>query len=197
MSWKRRKDDDDDRYRKWKEMFPWLPSDFFESSGFFEDDFLQNMMEEIERMMKSLNTSDMDTFRKNMGPMVWGWNMTIGPDGKPSFKEFGNVKPSVRGKPLASKDREPLVDVFIDDKKVRIIAELPGVSKDDINVKATESKIKVYAKSGERAYSTERDLSVKVKPKTASAVYKNGILEITLDRKEPAKAEEGFEVKIE
>ena len=53
------------------------------------------------------------------------------------------------------------------------------------------------AQSADRNYSCERDLSVTIKPKTASAKYRNGILELTVERKEPAKKEEGFEVKIE
>ncbi|MHA1585954.1 MAG: archaeal heat shock protein Hsp20, partial [Candidatus Heimdallarchaeota archaeon] len=71
------------------------------------------------------------------------------------------------------------------------------VDKRDINVKTTESKIIIEAVSGDRNYSTERDLSVRIKPKTANAKYKNGILELTVERKEPVKAESGFEVKIE
>ncbi len=194
MSWRRKKDDE---YKRWKEMFPWLPFELFEESGLFNEDFMDQMMKEIERMMQNIDTSDPDAIRKKLGPFVWGWNMSVGPDGKPIFKEFGNVKPSVKGAPVASKDREPLVDVFIEDKVVRVIAELPGVEKSDINVKTTESKIIIEAVSGERTYSAERDLSVQIKPKTAQAKYKNGILELTVDRKEPAKAEEGFEVKIE
>jgi len=194
MSWRRKKDDE---YKRWKEMFPWLPFELFEESGLFNEDFMEQMMKEIERMMQHIDTNNPDEMRRKLGPMLWGFNMTIGPDGKPIFKEFGNVKPSIKGSPVASKDREPLVDVFIEDKVVRVIAELPGVEKDDINVKTTESKIIIEAVSGDRNYSCERDLSVQIKPKTAHAKYKNGILELTVDRKEPVKAEAGFEVKIE
>ena len=196
MSWRRKKDDE---YKKWKEMFPWLPIDLFEDSGIFNDDFMEQMMREIERMMQhfQLDPNDPESIRKKLGPMVWGWNMSIGPDGKPQFKEFGNIRPSVKGEPVASKDREPLVDVFIEDKIVRVIAELPGVEKKDINVKTTETKISINATSNDRNYSCERDLSVKIKPKTANAKYRNGILELTVERKEPAKMEEDFEVKIE
>ncbi|MBD3192807.1 MAG: Hsp20 family protein [Candidatus Heimdallarchaeota archaeon] len=192
MSWRRRRDDDIER---WKKMFPWLPSEMFEN--FFQDDFLSQMMEEIERMMEGAALGDEELAKKKLGPFVWGWHMSVGPDGKPDVKQFGNVRPSRKGRPIPSKDREPLVDVFIEDKVVRVIAELPGVSKNDINVKATESKVIISAKSDERNYSAERELSVKIKPKTASAVYKNGILELTVDRKEPEIGEEGFEIKIE
>ncbi|MFW9924429.1 MAG: archaeal heat shock protein Hsp20 [Candidatus Thorarchaeota archaeon] len=194
MSWKRRKDDE---YKRWKEMFPWLPFDLFENSEFFNDDFMDQMMKEIEKMMKNFDASDPETFRKKTGPITWGWNVTMGPDGRPVIKEFGNIKPSTEGKPVASKDREPLVDVFIEDKLVRFIAELPGVTKDDIKVKATESQIIIEAKGPDRNYSCERDLSVKIIPKSANAKYKNGILELTVQRKEPVHTEEGFEVKIE
>ncbi|MBN1330233.1 MAG: Hsp20/alpha crystallin family protein [Candidatus Heimdallarchaeota archaeon] len=196
MSWRKRKDDE---FKRWKEMFPWLPMDLFENSGFFNEDFMENMMREIERMMKNMDIdpSDPESIRKKIGPMVWGWNVQVGPDGKPTFKEFGNVKPSDRGEPIASKDREPLVDVFIEEKYVRVIAELPGVEKDEIKVKTTESKIILEAKSNDRNYFCERDLSVTIKPKTALAKYRNGILELTVERKDPAKTEEGFEVRVE
>ena len=195
MSWRKKRDDE---LKRFKEMFPWIPTEFLEDSGFFNDDFINQMTQEIERMMKQMNIDihNPESIRK-MGPMVWGWNMQVGPDGKPTFKKFGNVKPSVRGEPVATKDREPLVDVFVEDKQVRIVAELPGVGKDDINVKTTETRVLIDAKSGERTYSCQRDLSVSIKPKTASAKYRNGILELTIERKEPAKAEEGFEVHIE
>ena len=34
---------------------------------------------------------------RDIGPIVYGYSMTIGPDGKPRIKEFGNVKPSAIG----------------------------------------------------------------------------------------------------
>jgi HSP20 family protein len=30
---------------------------------------------------------------REIGPIVYGYSMTIGPDGKPHVQEFGNVKP--------------------------------------------------------------------------------------------------------
>ena len=94
MSWRRKKDDE---FKRWKEMFPWLPFDLFEESGFFNDEFMEQIMGEIERMMKTMDVNDPEAVRKKLGPMVWGWNLSVGPDGKPVFKEFGNVKPSIKG----------------------------------------------------------------------------------------------------
>src|SRR6266496_4823836 len=33
---------------------------------------------------------------REIGPIVYGYSMTIGPDGKPRVKEFGNVKSPMR-----------------------------------------------------------------------------------------------------
>ena len=47
--------------------------------------------------------------------------MTIGPDGKPKIREFGNVKSFAgRGffeKPSLSAEREPLIDILLQIKK--------------------------------------------------------------------------------
>ena len=34
---------------------------------------------------------------KEFGPFVYGYSMTIGPNGKPRVREFGNVKSPLRG----------------------------------------------------------------------------------------------------
>ena len=54
---------------------------------------------------------------REVGPLVYGYSMTIGQDGKPKVREFGNIRPSSRlGEPnsswtvpLISGEREPLV----------------------------------------------------------------------------------------
>ena len=73
---------------------------------------------------------------KEIGPIVYGYSMTVGPDGKPVIREFGNVKrgPSKEWKEAISDTREPLVDVVEGDKEVRVIAELPGAKKQDIEL---------------------------------------------------------------
>lgn len=53
--------------------------------------------------------------------------MTVGPDGKPRVKEFGNIKPSRRfgfeagmSRPEISGGMEPLADITTTDKEVRL-----------------------------------------------------------------------------
>jgi len=82
---------------------------------------------------------------REMGPFVYGYSFSVGPDGKPVIREFGNVKPSIGGGPfgapkpkLSVKDeREPLVDAIVHDDIVKVVAELPGVEKSDITLHST------------------------------------------------------------
>ena len=55
---------------------------------------------------------------------MYGYSMTIGPDGKPRVKEFGNVKSPMQtgffGAPMISSKREPMSDITATDKEVRV-----------------------------------------------------------------------------
>ena len=78
--------------------------------GFFDDMFrgFDQMKQEMERefedmekripkdLIREYTTSEGGKVRE-VGPMVYGYSMTVGPDGKPRIREFGNVKPSRLG----------------------------------------------------------------------------------------------------
>src|SRR5579885_2954244 len=51
---------------------------------------------------------------KTFGPYYYGYSITVGPDGHPVVKEYGNVRPGLLP---SAETREPLVDVIIDDKE--------------------------------------------------------------------------------
>lgn len=136
-------------------------------------------------------------FSEKYGPYVYGFSITIGPDGKPIVREFGNVR-RIQGKPRISEEREPLVDVIEDEDQVTVVAELPGVDKNDIKVRATEETLIISAKGLDKKYYKEIPLPAKVRPETAKASYKNGVLEVKLEKKEKSKEEfKGVEIKVE
>ena|SRR5690606_24818306 len=134
--------------------------------------------------------------------------MTIGPDGKPHVREFGNVKSPLNNEvqilgPQAghpsqiSAEREPLVDVNTTDKEVKVILEMPGIKKTDIKIKAYDSKVEVTtAKDAQRKYHKIVDLPEQADLETAKSVYNNGILEITFDKKKDDKPA-GKEIKVD
>jgi HSP20 family protein len=178
--------DDDDEKKKARNPF-----DLFNDDQFFG----MNFFNEIMKRMMEMDEGNQKMGAKSFGPYIWGYNMTVGPDGKPRIKRFGNVKTPMN-RIQQKKNDENLIDVFNEKDQVKIIVELPGVKKENIKVRATESKVFINAKGDQEDHNAEKELSVEIKPKTASTKYKNGILEITFERKEPSN-EEVFEIDIE
>jgi HSP20 family protein len=169
MTWRRRTD----AFRSlWDDMF----RDFYEF-----DESMGKKWEEIQN-------------DPNARTWYYGYQVNIGPDGKPHVKEFGNVKP--RGGRLQLGAREPLVDVSTDEKEgtVKIIVEMPGADKDSIKVNATEDHVTVTANNSGKPYNAEIPLNVEVEPDTADASYTNGILQVIFKRKEPEH--KGVDVQV-
>jgi HSP20 family protein len=79
--------------------------------------------------------------------------------------------------------KEPLTDMFECDDTVNVTIELPGLEKDDIDLRATTDRLTINVNTPERKYHKEFDLPCEIKPKNIKATYKNGILDITLKRK--------------
>jgi len=111
------------------------------------------------------------------GSCCYGYTMTIGPDGKPVVKEYGNLKPDQ----LPTSDtREPLVDIIVDEKEkvVKLIAEMPGVEKTDVKIVVEDKIVDISAEHDKKKYHVKVSLQHKVDENSAKASYKNGILQI-------------------
>jgi HSP20 family protein len=97
------------------------------------------------------------------------------------------------------------MDVSEDDKVYRVKAEIPGVNKDDIKVSIDGNQVSITAevqrekeeKRGETVIRSERYYGTQYRSFTlqsdidegkADAKYENGVLELTLPKKEPATA---------
>ncbi len=179
-------------------------------SGFFEDVFrgFDQMRREIEREFEDIEkTVPKDLVReydtpqggkvRRVGPLVYGYSMTVGPDGKPKVKEFGNVKPPRRfgfgtglSRPEISGEMEPLADVNTTDKEIKLVIEMPGLSKDKIKVDAYEDRVEVKSDDPQRKYHKILELPLEADIETTRCAYNNGILEITFNKKEQAKTKE-------
>ncbi len=106
--------------------------------------------------------------------------------------------------------REPYADIIESDRDIKVVVEMPGVSKEDIKINATENSLEVSAevkreekeeKEGyirrERRFSRfyrAFNLPTEVDPAKAKATFKNGILEVVLPKK---KVEKRTEIKVE
>ncbi len=142
--------------------------------------------DEFNRMFRKMSNSffniddifeEFKTKGANAGPYYYGYTMTVGPDGKPVVKEYGNAK---QGELPASNTREPIVDIIIDEKEklVKLVAEMPGVEKSDVKVLVQDKTVDISAEHGEKKYHVNVPIQYKVDENSAKALYTNGILEL-------------------
>jgi HSP20 family molecular chaperone IbpA len=81
-----------------------------------------------------------------------------------------------------NEEYEPLVDLFVDETNVVIVAELPGMDKESIEVDATEDKVAITVDSPRNKFCRELPLPARVDPKSSVASYRNGVLEVRLKK---------------
>ncbi len=181
---------------------------------FFGDWFYQDfdrMFHEMEKMMeedlkvftsrlpkdyvRERKLSDGRTVRE-WGPFVYGYSVKIGPNGKPEIREFGNVKQSRFG-PKVKEERDPLVDVIETDGEIHVVAELPGVEKEEIKLHATQTTLTISVESPKRRYFKEVTLPAEVNVQAAKSKYKNGVLEVTLTKAAKEKKPQGEPIDID
>lgn len=112
---------------------------------------------------------------------VWGYSIKTAVGGKPTVEPFGNVKETTAG-PQVVEEREPIVDVFNEKDHLLVIAELPGVSEENITTEVKGDVLIIKTAEGDRKYSKEVLLSGKVDPGSLTTSYKNGILEIKIKK---------------
>ncbi len=172
MAYKRRRERDED---DWRSEF----DEFFENFGFDIDRFNERMMRMWDRMLK-------DPESQTFGPYVYGFTYKIGPDGKPVFEEFGNVpqgRAYGREPKMLEKDvREPITDFTEDTDKIFITYELPGISKENINLNVGETNVTLEVTEGPRKYYKSMDFPYELKPDSANAKFINGILDLSIER---------------
>ncbi|MEM4311840.1 MAG: Hsp20 family protein [Nitrososphaerales archaeon] len=139
------------------------------------DKYIEEMMKEIESMVKSLYNED---FMKLPRDLFYGFSFKIDKDGKPIIRTFGDR--------LEEGYREPLHDQVVDEAKgfLKVFIELPGVEKEDIKIEASEEFLYLQAEREEKKYRTKIFLKALVNPNTAKASYKNGILQVEFELKE-------------
>lgn len=112
---------------------------------------------------------------------IIGYSIKISPGGLPVVEKFGNIFEGEEG-PVVEEKREPLVDVFEEKDKIRVIAELPGVEEKDITLELKEGALTISADTKDRKYHKEISLPAPVKPETIKSKYKNGVLEVSIKK---------------
>jgi HSP20 family protein len=153
--------------------------------------------EMLNRRFKSVREGDAQSFKGDF-PYYYGCQITVGTDGQPQIKEFGNVLPTMSGLVEKNGIRNPLVDTNFNEKENTyvITAEMPGVTKEDINVSISEKTVTIRSEHGDIKYLSEIPLDVELDDTSARATYTNGILELKIKTKEHPKPK-AKEIKVE
>jgi HSP20 family protein len=167
-----------------------------------------NIQPNIQKVIiKQYQSPDGNKVRE-IRPIIFGYSMTIGPDGKLYVREFRNAKSLAKGiatettasiqtreeveientygnlplTPLNKKDS--LVDITSTDNEVKVILEILGVNKEDIKINAFDRAVEVIADNKhQRKYHKTIELPKDADIETVRSAYNNGILEMTFNKK--------------
>ncbi|MFQ6095231.1 MAG: Hsp20/alpha crystallin family protein [Candidatus Bathyarchaeia archaeon] len=191
-------------------MASFFDFDEIEDFDIFDREFLkriQRQLNEIEKAVKSGKIKGEWDVKRVDEPGVKGYviqgrfwsDQPLGP-----FDPFEPLEPW-RRRPMPKRPfrvpkgafeeiREPLTDVFEEDKTVKIYVELPGEEKDDIQLNVTKGKVEVKTK---RFYKMIDLPTLNIDIENVSSKYKNGVLEVTIPKKEKSPEEEKRKIKIE
>ncbi len=78
------------------------------------------------------------------------------------------------------------LDVYETDDNVRVVADVPGIDKDAIDLKCDGKVLTIQAATDRRDVGQRVRLPAHVDEHSASATYNNGILEVSFQRSEDA-----------
>ncbi len=170
------------------------PEKFLKSKEFqsIMKEILGNLFKDFPGELKNLSFEDLmkefskfQDISKLKNPIMAGIKINLGPDGKIQFDKFGNIqKEPISGETEVRDTREPLVEVNEEENQIIVIAEMPGVIKEDIELKADVRSLTISTKENPsgRNYYKEVALPSAINPDYAKARYTNGILEVKLKK---------------
>jgi HSP20 family protein len=185
------------RRRRFGSWFPDVDEMMRDVEKMMQEAF-KNVEQQVPKNLIKERKLDDGSIVREMGPIVYGYSVKVGPDGKPVVSKFGNIDafPNILGGNLTVKEeREPLVDVIKGPNELRVVAEVPGVNKEDLRVRANENSLTIESVTGQPRYHKTVDLPEAVDATTARSNYKNGILEVSFKLK--SKSGSGVPINIE
>lgn len=155
----------------------------------YYDEFFENFRQNIQNMANLMERS-------------WSSTMPSGLRTSSPYELFKGI----------AETRMPLCDVIDKGDKYEINLEVPGISKENIDLKATKNSLRVSAVQTEKTKQRDRKylysersyksfhrqipFAEEIIPSKISAQVKNGILEIDLPKKTPTKLEGNEEFRV-
>jgi HSP20 family protein len=173
-------------------------------------DIFADIDREFERLQRQMDKVFAKTTRNELlntrtrTPFIYGFTMRLGPNGKPQFHKFGTTRLSRKGmenlrvdSDVTIDEREPLTDIIETDESIAITIELPGVEKEDIDLEVFETEAIIKVDTLGRKYYKQIGLPCAVIPSSTRATYKNGILDISIEKRAKVSERKRTHVKID
>ena len=145
---------------------------------------LGELAEKGEEFSQSGEIKGLDPHGKLRGVYGVSIKTGLGPKGEQEFKvePFGNVHREESGETVVDDVCEPLVDVHEEDDHILVIAEIPGVSKKDIQIDLSGDRLTLEAQRGANHYHKVVTLPASFTEDQITWSCKNGILTVRLER---------------
>lgn len=145
---------------------------------------LGRLAEAGEELSRSGEISGLGSSDKVRGVYGFSVKTGLGEQGRREFKvePFGNIRRQAGGQAVVDELREPMVDVHEEEDGVWVLAEIPGVSKKDVEVELAGDRLSLAARRGPTRYRKEVALPQVFLPEKMRWTCKNGILSIRLER---------------
>ena len=123
---------------------------------------------------------NLDHIKKGMKG-VYGFTLNTAGGGSPKVETFGNIKKTPEG-PIVDEEREPMTDIFDEEKEIVVIAEMPGIEETDLKIDLKDDILEISATGKYRTYRKELLLPVKMDKSNLQHKFTNGILEIKISK---------------
>jgi HSP20 family protein len=111
---------------------------------------------------------------------IYGFTIKVGlGDQTPHVESFGNIrKDKQTGHTVVQEIREPVVDVFEEKDHLLIVAEMPGISAEDVQIELKDDVLTIAAAKGDKKYRKEVLLPGSYRREKMQLACNNGVLEI-------------------
>lgn len=111
---------------------------------------------------------------------IYGFTVKVGlGEEKASIEPFGNIRRDEKtGHTVVQEIREPVVDIFEEEDHTLVVAEMPGITTDDVQIEVKDDLLAIYAEKGDKKYRKEILLPENYSKEKMAISCNNGILEI-------------------
>jgi len=151
---------------------------------------VRGRLEELRKKLKQAGGKEVRTDQEwsGEGVSISGHVRTRGVLGEGEYRIGTGTQPGRQRRPKAPEPPEtvePVVDVFDEPREILVVAEVPGVGINDLELKIQDKVLSLSTKpETRRGYKKDIELNSEVDANSLRATCRNGVLEVRLQKKE-------------